>query len=67
MVGPSGPFGPTMGVMLDSIRYRLYAIESETSEPSGTMVRIILEDAEDRLRLGGGDRSRATGRRPLRH
>lgn len=56
-----------MGVMLDSIRYRLYAIESETSEPSGTMVRIILEDAEDRLRLGGGDRSRATGRRPLRH
>lgn len=57
-----------MGVMLDSIRYRLYAIESETSEPSGTMARIILEDAEDRLRLGGGgDRSRATGRRPLRH
>lgn len=54
MVGPSGPFGPTMGVMLDSIRYRLYAIESETSEPSGTMARIILEDAEDRLRLGGG-------------
>lgn len=53
MVGPSGPFGPTMGVMLDSIRYRLYAIESETSEPSGTMARIILEDAEDRLRLGG--------------
>lgn len=42
-----------MGVMLDSIRYRLYAIESETSEPSGTMARIILEDAEDRLRLGG--------------
>ena len=55
-----------MGVMLDSIRYRLYAIESETSEPSGTMARIILEDAEDRLRLGG-DRSHATGRRPLRH
>ena len=53
MVGPSGPFGPTMGVMLDSIRYRLYAIESETSEPSGTMARSILEDAEDRLRLGG--------------
>ena len=49
MVGPSGPFWPTMGVMLDSIRYRLYAIESETSEPSGTMARIILEDAEGRI------------------
>lgn len=32
-----------MGIMLDSIRYRLYAVESETSEPSGTMSRIRLE------------------------
>ena len=32
-----------MGIMLDSIRYRLYAVESETSEPSGTTARIKLE------------------------
>lgn len=41
-----------MGIMLDSIRYRLYAVESETSEPSGTMSRIRLEDHAGNITYG---------------